>query len=238
MFINVIGKRFVLIAIAFVLVFANLNLSSASSLGSDDLENLDKMVGKVDFVPNQLFHDAEMNEVIIYLPGQTEITKRDVLSGDFLRKFATYSAKLEKMRITLPSGRTQAISEEITSTPRFGQTVERLWLPNLEGARFASKIEANISEQVAAFVTSFIPKVGWIVALPWGINILIRANLASKIRTITDQGYPVEIARIKTTYGILFAVNRWSGSSIEILKPVVIEDPHHRVEIKTSYSFK
>lgn len=182
---------------------------------------------------------ADMNEVMFYTLNQIPVTKEDIITGKFEDKMnSSMMANYEKMTVSIPSGRTKAIGKEEIGVPRYNQTNEILWLPGRDAAKYASSIEAGLAEQVLAFAAGFIPNVGWVVALPWGLKLLLQSSIASQIRAFSDDGKGVEITRIISTYGGSMAVKYWNGKSITLLKPKNESSGHMFTKIKVSYSFK
>lgn len=211
----------------------------SSQVFANETDEQEVYGNEVKFYPNEMFEAADMDDIIVYSENQMPITKRDIVSGNFeLKMKIAPRTAVEKLTIKMPSGKTSAIAVETISVPRFYQKSEHLWLPSLEGAKYASSIEASETEQVLALAAGFIPKVGWIVALPWGLSILRRGHVASEIREITNEGDDVEVVRISTNYGTFFNIKYWNAKEIVVLKPLVEETPHMKTVITSSYSFK
>lgn len=232
------------IVMSFSILSTNVINASTSNKNIEMLSEENEYGETIKFYPNKLFYKAKPKDIIVYSEDNIPINKKDIINGMFEkkifinRKVSKLRSSLEYMNIKIPRNKSAAIGKEVVSVPRFTQTTEHLWLPSKEGAKFASSIEASSKDQVIAFLSSFIPKIGTLISLTWGLKILLDGIKASDIREYTNEGKNIEIIRTYTRYGKFFKVKVWNGNNIVLLKPVKKQGNHMNTIIKTSYSFK
>ncbi len=233
-------KRLVSLSVIMVFLLFNYSVYAHQDLEIKTLKNesTEYFGDSLKFYPNEHFYNASLDDVIFYSEHQIPITKKDILDGSFENKMNISLFFEDTITVDIPRGRTSAIAVENISVPRYYQTNEHLWLTNLEGANYASSIEAGQGEQILAILSGFIPKVGTLVSLVWSLKMAQQSNMASEIRKVTNKGDCVEVVHIKSNYGKAFTAKYWNGEYITVLKPIREESNHMYKIISSSYSFK
>lgn len=169
--------------------------------------------------------------IVCYYEGtpitKGEIDKHNIINQETIEKIdsnvsnpnvrMSYKSKAKVSYNTkvIPSRYNSAIVKVHLKAPRFNQTTIKYYYTRNRGAKFASGLDTGTWTTIAGTAAGFIPQIGPAITIVFGAVTLYKANIASKIRSYTDNGKKVKISEIKSSYGTFYAVSGWTGKKIQ-----------------------
>lgn len=167
------------------------------------------------------------DEVIAYIEG-IAITKDDIDENGKITANLNYVQENSllsenKIRATsltipsrLPSGYKEAciVKKLNNKQARLSQTTTDMYLTVSNARKMATKFDVSSYESLASYVVTLFP--GTTVV---GLELLLsqgqRSEVASDIRSYTDNDQQVRFRVIKTSYGTLYRVDYWNGKTLD-----------------------
>lgn len=109
-----------------------------------------------------------------------------------------------------------AFVESYVSAPSYGQTNYHHYFTPKAGRNFASEVDTSTKETIAWFLAGLVKApYGVVVGAAGLISGLERSELASKIRSYTNNDKSLRVTVAKSRYGTFYGVHNWNGTTVQ-----------------------
>ncbi|MGH4123169.1 MAG: hypothetical protein ACREV6_09605 [Clostridium sp.] len=126
-------------------------------------------------------------------------------------------AEAKTAKYNIPAGYNAACITTKLSAPRFGQTIEYMYLPAPAARKFARAIKGSNTSTGAQLIAGlFLPQpYGGIWSVSTAFNAMKNGSIGNNIEDLSEKG-PVEIRLIKDNYSTNVASFPWNGKNISL----------------------
>lgn len=175
------------------------------------------------------FIEASEDTVVCYMDGvpikKAYIDEYGIITQEALNQAKAelpdgYSTKTTPtaVYVTIPSGYNNAAVRTLLAAPRYSQTNTLYYFTKDNANIYAMSFDTSTAAAFAGWISGFIPKIGPAIALTFTVAATSRAEIATKIRNLTNANKNVRINCASSSFGTFYGVFEWSGRSIETHK--------------------